>query len=165
MKLDLVTDWGKVRAYIRRAMNASFHVAFATVNEAGEPTVTPIGSLVLNGDPTGLYMERFPRSIPANAEHNRHFCLLAENTRVGAIVKQLRGEGWFGVKLYGLLGERRPATLAEVKRIQARVPFTKLKRFQQMLFGGTVYVRDLTFTRAEAVVLKVDKATRQVTTE
>jgi hypothetical protein len=165
MQLDLAQDWGKVRAYVRRAMSASFYVSFATVNQAGQPTVTPLGSLILNDDPTGLFMERFPRSIPANAEHNRHFSLLAENTKLRAILRQLRGDGWFGVKLFGELGERRPATAAEIARIQARVPFTKLKRFRRMLFGGTVYVRDLTFTRAEAIILRVDKATQQVITE
>ncbi|MDR1833539.1 MAG: pyridoxamine 5'-phosphate oxidase family protein, partial [Propionibacteriaceae bacterium] len=82
MRLDLEQDWGRAKAYIEKTLDKVFYVSLATVGPDGAPTVTPIGSLVLNDDRTGFFMERFPRSIPANARHNQNFCVLAENLKL-----------------------------------------------------------------------------------
>jgi hypothetical protein len=160
MELDIQNGWPFIRDYFEKAVKASRFVSFATVSESGEPTVTPIGSLLLNDDQTGFYMERCPRSIPANAEHNRQFCVLAENTRLAYLARRLLGEGVLGIKLYGTLGEKRPASEIEILRIRRRllfpsfsIPFGPANRIETLLLSGTIFVRDLNFHRAEAVTL------------
>jgi hypothetical protein len=162
MKLDLTADWPQVASYVDRAIKASFHVTFATVGAAGEPTATPIGSLVLDDGPSGLFMERFPRSLPAHAEHNPDFCLRAENTRPLALLRQFRGDHWYGVKLYGRFGPKRPATDQDIARFRRRLHLRWFPRAERILMSGTVYARVLEFTRAEALVVTLDQATGQV---
>jgi hypothetical protein len=158
MKLDLTTDWPKIAAYVDQAIKANFFVAFATVGAAGEPAATPIGSLVLNDDPSGVFMERFPRSLPAHADDNPNFCLLAENPRLPALLKQFRGDHWYGLKLYGQFGAKRPATADDIDRFRRRLHLRWFRRAEHLLISGTVYARDVTFTRAEAIAITYDKA-------
>jgi hypothetical protein len=163
VQLDLDRDWPAILAYVDQAMKATYYVALATVDPDGVPTVTPIGSLVLNADRTGFFLERFPRTLGRNAEQNKNFCFLAENTRKWQILQQVRKGGYFGVKLTGVLGERRPATPADVTRINHRIRFTRRKRAEQMLLGDAPQVRDLTVTRGDAIILGYDKANRTFT--
>jgi len=164
MRLDITTDWDKIRAYVAKAMDASYHVALATVSPDGEPSVMPIGSLVLNADPTRFFMERFPRRLAENAAANPRICLLAENTSLRALVKAARRpDAFFGVKLYGDLGDVRPATPDDVRRIKARLPLGKTTAIQRALLSGPVTVRDLTFTGAEALAVAVDRAAHTMT--
>jgi hypothetical protein len=58
------------------------HYAFATVNDKGEPHVTPIGGLVLRDDCTGCYFEEYPVHLPANIEKNNRVCVLAVNAKL-----------------------------------------------------------------------------------
>ncbi|MDR1791593.1 MAG: hypothetical protein LBR20_08120 [Propionibacteriaceae bacterium] len=163
MQLDVVKDWARAKAYLEKAMDKAFYVSFATVGADGVPTVTPIGSLVLNDDQTGFYMERFPRSIPANAAHNPNFCLLAENMKLRSAIKEFRNGGWGGLRLFGTLGEKREASAAEIGRIRDRLPFGHFKRGGGLLLANTVYVRDLSFRRAEALVAHFDRSSQTFT--
>ncbi len=39
--MDLHENWNEVNDHFRESFNSSFHYAIATVNENGEPHVTP----------------------------------------------------------------------------------------------------------------------------
>jgi len=159
MELDITTDWGKICAYVDKAMRAGIYVSLATVDKDGQPTVMPIGSLVLDeNDPAGFYLEKFPKSVAVNAGHNPRICILAEDTKIRHIFKELRGKGygWLGVKLYGTLGQRHPATEAEKARIRSRLPLSRLPGIDKVLFGGGGEIRDLAFSRAEAITFKLN---------
>ncbi|MDR1712513.1 MAG: pyridoxamine 5'-phosphate oxidase family protein [Propionibacteriaceae bacterium] len=162
MQLDLAAQWPQILDYVDRAMKANMHVAVGTVSPDGEPTVTPIGSLVLNSDPSGLFLERFPRRLGANAEQNKNCCILVENTSLWGMLRTFRRHGHIGLKLYGQFGERRPATAAEIARVNARLPFHTAK-MARMLLGEAPQVRDVAITRAEAIGFKLDRAAGTIT--
>jgi len=160
VELDLHSDWHRICAYVDKAMKAGIYVSLATVGQDGAPTVMPIGSLGLDADrPQGFYLEKFPHSVAANVPHNPNFCILAEDTKLGHILRQLRGrgDGLLGVKLYGMFGERRPANEAEKTRIHARLPLSRLPGLDKVLFSADAGIRELTFTSAEAIALEIDR--------
>ncbi|MDR1767951.1 MAG: hypothetical protein LBR32_05935 [Propionibacteriaceae bacterium] len=157
MQLDLTRDWPEIASYVDRAIKASKHVCLGTAGPDGRPTVTPIGTLVLNGDCTGLFLERFPRSLGRDADYNRQVCVLAEVTKLGQLWRQFRRNGWIGLKLYGELGDRRAAAPDEISRILARLPI-RTPKTQRLLLGESPQVRPLRITRAEAIAAQLDKA-------
>ncbi len=48
--MALMENWDQVKTLFRKSFVSSFHFSIATVNERGEPHVTPIGSMIL-GEP------------------------------------------------------------------------------------------------------------------
>jgi hypothetical protein len=164
MQLDIVTDWKEICNYVDRATKAGIYVGIASVDAAGEPSITPIGSLVLNDDCTGFFLEKFPRRIGKNAEKNTHFCILAENLGKLFLFKAvLTGKfKYLGIKLYGNFGEKTPATEREIALIKKKLPFSKLKRFSHLLFDGTPMIRRLQFTHCEAIAAEYVKETNSV---
>ncbi|VAW52449.1 hypothetical protein MNBD_GAMMA06-1212 [hydrothermal vent metagenome] len=46
--MDVISNWHEVKSFFKSAFSSSFHFAIATVNENGEPHVTPIGSFNLS---------------------------------------------------------------------------------------------------------------------
>ncbi|MDR1712623.1 MAG: hypothetical protein LBR39_00465 [Coriobacteriales bacterium] len=160
MELDVHADWGRICDYVDKAMKAGIYVSLATVDADGMPTVMPIGSLVLDtSEPTGFFLEKFPKSIAANASHNPNFCILAEDTKLSHIIKELRGRGGglLGVKLFGTFGPRRAASAEEKARIKARLPLGKFVNLDKVLFAEGGEIRELTFSRAEAMSISVDE--------
>ena len=61
--MDIAEHWKDVKALFKESFKSSFHYAIATVNEDGEPHVTPIGSLILGKPGHGLYFEEFSRQL------------------------------------------------------------------------------------------------------
>jgi hypothetical protein len=155
MQLDPERDWPAITAYVEGAMRAARHVTLATAGADGQPHVTPIGSLVLGPPTRGLFLERFPRRLAADAATNPRFALLAEDTRLWQLLRHFRGDGWFGLKCYGELGERRAATPSEIDRLAARISRHGRARVKRLLFGQAPQVRDLTVTGAEAISLAI----------
>ena len=45
--MQMKENWADIKKLFGQAFRSSFHYALATVNEDGEPHVTPIGSLIL----------------------------------------------------------------------------------------------------------------------
>ena len=58
--MQLIENWKVIKRLFNRSFNSSFHYALATVNDKGEPHVTPIGSLILLEPGHGVYFEEFP---------------------------------------------------------------------------------------------------------
>ena len=97
--MDIYENWTDIKAIFRESFKSSFHSAIATVNENGEPHVTPIGSLILSKPGFDFYFERFTRQLPRNLDESRQVCVLAVNS-----------SRWFWLK--SLLGGRFPSVPA-----------------------------------------------------
>ena len=149
-------DWLEIRKHFSLSFRSNFHVAVASVDKDNTPTVTPIGSLFLNKDCTGFYFEKYPRKIPEHAYHNKNICVLAVNSnRVFWLKALFKGKfnSYPGLKLYGVLGDRREATDVEISRLNRRMKATRWLKGNHYLWGHMPYVRDISFTKVEKVNL------------
>jgi uncharacterized protein len=154
------SDWSLAKAVCRDAFKTSFHFSIASVNSAGYPHVTPIGSLMLGDwvDGTGqaIYFERFTRQLPAHASANPNICVLAVNSGRWFWLKSLLA-GRFtqppALRLFGTMGQIRPATEIELQRWRKRVAITQATKGHQLMWQGMSDVREITITRIESVNL------------
>lgn len=154
--MDIYKDWIEIRKHFNRAFRSNFYVSIASVDEDAKPTVTPIGSLFLNGDQTGFYFEKYPSSLPKYAKTNPEICALAVNSSMLFWVKSLL-RGKFSsspaIKLYGVLGAKRQATEKEISRLQRRMRATRGLKGNSYLWGDMQYIREVKFEKAESVRL------------
>jgi hypothetical protein len=154
--MNITTAWPVIRKHFNRSFRSNFHVSVASVNEHGQPTVTPIGSLFLNEKQTGFYFEKFPSKLPAHAQVNKNICVLAvnSNTRfwlISLFKKKFKSHP--AIKLYGTLGARRQATEKEIKRLNRRMKATKGLRGNTYLWGKMETIREINFSKAEKINL------------
>ena len=156
--MQLKEDWKDIKKLFNRSFNSSFHYAFATVNEKGEPHVTPIGSLVLREPGHGIYFEEFPRQLSLNFQHNKEVCVLAVNSGRWFWIKSLfigRFASPPAIRLYGVVGEVREATETEVKLWHRRIRWTRGSNGYALMWKNMKMVRDINFSRVEPVNIGV----------
>lgn len=154
--MDIQANWSIIKTHFNRSFSSNFHVAVASVNQHGNPTVTPIGSLFLNSDQTGFYFEKFPSKLPEHALSNPNICVLAVNSSAWFWLKSLftgQFKTYPAIKLYGQLGIRRKATELENQRLQRRMRFTRRLRGNAYLWGKMEFIREVRFTSAEKIEL------------
>ncbi|NNJ97871.1 MAG: pyridoxamine 5'-phosphate oxidase family protein [Gammaproteobacteria bacterium] len=152
--MDLHENWSEIKALFQQAFNSSFHYAIASVNENGEPHVTPIGSLILGKPGLGYYFEEFPQHLPQNLCSNNHVCILAVNSGRWFWLKSLLA-GKFtsppAVRLYGVVGDLRVATDQEMKHWQRRIRRVRFSKGHALIWRGMRRVREIEFNRIEPV--------------
>ena len=154
--MDINTDWDAIRKHFNLSFRSNFYVSIASVDKDNEPTVTPIGSLLLNDNQTGFYFEKYPKKLSKHAETNLNVCVLGVNSSTLFWLKSLfknKFNKYPGIKLYGQLGVKRKATEHEIKRLQRRMKATKFLKGNTYLWGSMQYVREISFTKAEKINL------------
>ncbi|KAA3610725.1 MAG: pyridoxamine 5'-phosphate oxidase family protein [Calditrichaeota bacterium] len=156
--MDLVKDWKRVRLHFNKSFRSSLHVSIASVDSENNPTVTPIGSLFLNGNQTGFYFEKFPTKLSQHAKSNKNVCILGVNSGRGFWLKSLL-DGKFStypaLKLYGQMGEKRKATEKEINRLKRRMRLTKMFKGHKYLWGKKMdMVREISFSKVEIINLR-----------
>jgi hypothetical protein len=147
-------NWKEIKALFKQSFKSSFHYAIATVNEEGEPHVTPIGSLILGKPGQGLYFEKFPRQLPQNLKTHKQVCVLAVNSSRWFWIKSLvrgRFSSPPAVRLHGTAGETREATEKELALWQERVKRVGFSKGHAIMWRSMSMVRDIEFTRMEPV--------------
>ena len=152
--MDLHENWSEVKDLFRESFRSSFHYAIATVNEIGEPHVTPIGSLILGRPGFGFYFEKFAQQLPRNLCGNSHVCVLAVNSARWFWVKSLV-RGKFAnppaVRLHGVAGELRPASEREMSLWRKRVRNVRFSKGHASMWQEMNMVREIEFSRIEPV--------------
>lgn len=154
--MDIISNWKEIKLHFNKSFRSNFHVSIATVASDNMPTVTPIGSLFLNGDQTGFYFEKYPVRLPKYSKINKNICILAVNSNSWFWLNSLfkgKFNSYPGIKLYGKLGGLRKATDIEIKRLNRRMKMTKGMKGHKYLWGSMTMVRELTFTKAENINL------------
>lgn len=152
--MQLMEDWHVIKRLFNRSFNSSFHYAIASINEEGEPHVTPIGSLLLGEPGKGIYFDEFIRQLSINLQHNPKVCVLAVNSNRWFWIRSLFGGRFHvppAIRLYGTVGNRREATETEIKLWQRRVRWTKITKGYALLWKNMRVVRDINFSRVEPV--------------
>ncbi|MFD0862727.1 hypothetical protein ACFQ1M_10975 [Sungkyunkwania multivorans] len=154
--MDILADWEKIRIHFSKSFRRNLHVAIASVDAENNPTTTPVGSLFLNADQTGFYFEKFVTKLPVNATTNNKICVLGVNSNRWLWIRSLY-EGRFrqypALKLYGELGALKKASDAQIRALARRVRRTKDLKGHKYLWDDMIYVREVTFTKAEKINL------------
>lgn len=152
--MNIHENWNTIRKHVNDSFKTSLHVSIATVDAENNPTVTPIGSLFLNGNETGFYFEKFTTAVSTSTNNN--ICVLAVNSSKWLWIHAL----WKGkfkkhpaLQLYGRLGERRKATEIEVSRLSKRMKITKKLKGHKYLWGNMEYVREIKFHKVTKMKL------------
>jgi hypothetical protein len=106
--------WDEIKYICKKSLGL---FTLGTVDADGTPRLTPIGSLIPRDDCTAFYFEQYPSRLPEN---------LKRDDRVSVLAVDMRKPFWvlsfflghythpLAVRLYGKVGERRPATPEEL---------------------------------------------------
>ncbi|MCK9241241.1 pyridoxamine 5'-phosphate oxidase family protein [Desulfocurvus sp.] len=100
---------------VKRTVAAARFRALATVDEDGEPRVTPIGSVVLTAEGRGFYFEDDAAVLPGGLERAQELAILAVGGEGSWLRRVLRGALPPGpaLRIKVRAGRRRAATAAE----------------------------------------------------
>ena len=117
----------------------------ATVNEKGQPHVSPIGSVVLLDKSKGIYFEKFTKSIPQNANNNQYATIMSVDDGKWFWLKSLI-KGKFNkppaIRLLVKLGELRKETDKEGQIFKRKVKLFKATKGYQMLWKDMSHIRE-----------------------
>lgn len=134
---------------VERGRRSAGHVTIASVDAAGGPTITPIGTVFLRADGTGFYFDQYTERLAENLDANPQVCVMAVDRGTGFWLRSLltgRFHKPIGVRLYGTAGPRRLATADELDEVDRRVRLMRITRGGRRLWSDFSYVRDLVFT-------------------
>ncbi|MVU80564.1 pyridoxamine 5'-phosphate oxidase family protein [Nocardia sp. ET3-3] len=143
--LTLEQHWDRIRDTVSRAG----HCAIASVDADGSPNVTPIGTVFLRDDASGFYFDEYTEALARNLDSDPRVCLMAVNSNPLFWLRSLvtaRFPSAPGVRLYGTVGPKRPATDEEMRQVRARVRNLVRLKGGKLLWSDFSQVRDLTFT-------------------
>jgi hypothetical protein len=147
-------QWDIARGVFSRSLPTSLHYAVATVNPDGSPHVTPIGSLILFDDGRGLFLDGYLGTTDRNLRRDNRICVLAVHSSRLMFLKALiagRFSAPPGIRLTGVVGDKRPATPEEVGLFLRRVRRYRALKGHDLLWGGLRFVREVTFDVAHPV--------------
>lgn len=146
---DIATHWAKIKRVFEVGQASTIYCSIASINPDGTPNITPIGTVFLKDNQTGYYFDHYTSQLASNLDQNPNVCLMAVNAGrwfwfrsflLGRFVSPP------GIRLYGTIGELRPATADEIHKIERRVQPTKWLKGSRLLWTNFTHVRDITFT-------------------
>ena len=141
--------WNQVREIVARGKRSTMHAAIAAVDADGAPHVTPVGTVFLREDHTGFYFDQYTEALARNVDADPRICLMAVDTSRMFWLRSLVA-GRFaappGVRLYGTVGARRPATDDELELVGKSVRATQWSKGGKLLWSDFSHVRDIAFT-------------------
>ena len=144
MNLDL-SKWSLVKNVFSKAQKANMHVNIASVSIEGIPNITPIGTVFLNDDGTGFLFDSFSKQLAENLQTNNNICISAVNSsKLFWLSSFIQGQfsSYPGVRLYGELGDLRPATQEEKLKVNRRIQSLKWTKGSKLIWSDFTHVRE-----------------------
>ena len=146
---------------IKNLIKSSFYCSLSIISKEGHPHTSPIGSVYLQNEENGYFIEMFTKSYGDQAGNKA--CIMAVNTSLIFWLKSLFS-GKFATppatRLLVTINERRKISEKERAHFQKKVkPFRKLKGYKHMWSSGQ-YVR--TFTVDKVIPVSIGKMTRHL---
>ena len=139
-------DWKNIQQVFNAAQKASLHSSIATVDQFGQPSITPIGTVFLNADQTGYFFDTFTERLSTNLDQNSKACIQAINSSKWFWLSSLI-QGSFtdypGVRLYVEIGDLRPASREERFAIDRRIKPLQWTKGSQLIWSEFTHVRDI----------------------
>ena len=120
----LEKDWKNIQRIFKLAQKASIHASIATVDQYGQPNITPIGTVFLNDNQTAYFFDTFTERLGENLSQNSKACIQAVNSgKLFWLISLIQGNfsDYPGVRLYVEIGDLRPATEQEKLAVEQRV--------------------------------------------
>lgn len=151
---SLDEHWNQIREIVARGRRTTGHFAIASVDVDGTPNITPVGTIFLRDDRTGFYFDQYTSALARNLDANPQVCLMAVDSGSWFWFRSLlfgRFTSAPGVRLYGTVGAKRPATSAELDQVRRRVRPMLALRGGRLLWSDFSHVRDITFTEFRLV--------------
>ena len=150
--MNLTESWPE----IRKIFSSANSFLIASVSPEGFPHMTPIGSLSLNDDCTGCYLERFPQGLVRNLDQCDRIEVIGLINTPGIWLRALVS-GKFGMppamRLRGYAGARRLATQKEQDRWHHKVRRLRWTMGHGLLWGQMTHARDLRFDAFDPIRL------------
>lgn len=141
-----VQDWKNIQRVFDAAQKASLHSSIATVDQIGQPTITPIGTIFLNDNQTAYFFDAFTEQLTENLTHNPKACIQAINSSKWFWLTSLI-QGVFkdypGVRLYVEIGDLRPASEQEKYAIDKRTKALQWTKGSKLIWSEFTHVRDI----------------------
>ena len=142
-------SWPEIRRLCRGAFASNFYFSVASIGEAGEPHVTPIGSLLLGAPGHGFFFEVFAGGLSRRLRDDQRVCVSAVDSGRMLWVRALlraRFPRRPGVRLYGRAApSSRYATTEELARWRRQVRLLRWLPGYEPLWGNLRRVRDIEF--------------------
>ncbi|NQY64308.1 MAG: hypothetical protein HRT38_11350 [Alteromonadaceae bacterium] len=131
------------------------------ITKEGHPHTSPIGSVYLENEESGYFIEMFTKSFGDQVENKA--CIMAVNTSLVFWLKSLFSRAFAtppAVRLLVTVKERREISEDEMARFHKRVkPFRRLKGYKHM-WSTARYVR--TFTVDKVIPVSIGKMTKHL---
>ncbi len=159
----LMENWNMIRSHFKRALQRNTYVSIATIKPDGTPHVSPVGSFFLNKDYTGYYLEKFTTAIHKNSPLHPEVSVMGVDPGRWFWLKSLykgRFDRYPAIRLYGVAGERRPATDEEKERFLKMVRPLKWTKGYPLLWEDMGTVRVIHFHDFEPA--RLGKMTRHL---
>jgi len=147
--MDISKNWHEILNVLRKGKQSNRFFSIATVDENGNPHVTPIGHVYFNNNMTGYYFDAYSKAMPKNFATNKRICLMAVNSSSWFwLTSLLRGRfaSAPAVRLLGEVGDARDATTEEIETLKNSIRITRKLKGHKLLWGDLTRVRDMTFT-------------------
>lgn len=148
--------------HIKNLIKNNLYCSVSTVSKEGFPHVSPIGSVYLQDQHQGYFIEMFSKSCQNHAGNKA--CIMAVNTSITFWIKSLF-KGRFAtppaVRLLVTLEEKRAITPQEMARFHRRVRFFRKLKGYQLMWSSARFVRP--FTVDKVIPVKIGKMTAGLT--
>jgi hypothetical protein len=147
--MELESHWDEIKKTFNACIASSKHCAIATVDEHGNPHITPIGFIFLKDDHTAYYFEEYTKAIPKNIHTNNKVCLMVVNSSFIYWFKSLL-KGKFisppGLRLYGETGDLRKASAEEIQEYKKKINSARSLKGSNLIWQGLETVREIKLT-------------------
>lgn len=153
--MQIQNNWTEIKCVVERGQASTLYCSIASVSPEGIPNITPIGTVFLRDDQTGFYFDQYTSVLARNLEANPEVCLMAVNASPFFWLRSLFAGRFIsppGVRLYGTVGNLRPATHEELQRVENRIRSTRWLKGNRLLWSNFTHVRDINFTSFRPVV-------------
>lgn len=152
--MHLFKSWHAIKEIFTHAQSSSMYCSIASVNEQGQPHITPIGTVFLRDKQTGYFFDSYTNQLAENVKTNPKVCVMAVNASKGFWLKSLL-VGKFAtipaVRLYGEIGELRLATAEEIAAVQKRISALRWTKGSKLIWSNFTHVRDIQFTEVHPI--------------
>lgn len=147
--------------HIKNLIKNSLYCSLSVVTKQGYPHSSPIGSVYLEDEHKGYFIELFSKSCSDQAGNKA--CIMAVNTSMWFWLKSLF-RGRFATppatRLLVTIGERKKISAEEMSRFQRKVkPFRRLKGYQ-LMWASASYIRP--FTVDKVIPVSIGKMTQHL---
>ncbi len=152
-------EWNNIRKFYGDCTHPASspvipYCALATVNEDGSPRIAPYTSLILGENEQGFYFDELSQQTSSNLERDQRVCILIVKNNILFWIKTVilgRFTHSPGIRLMGIVGNKRKATEQEINAFKGPLKPFKLFKGYEPIWGIMRHGREIYFDSFEIV--------------